>query len=368
MKASRRIEIGSRALGRCLACVCLVAATSVAGSARAQSSSADSERANELFKKGKVAFNEAKYVDALRIYSEAWRLKQSPDIAANLAQTEAELGKHRDAAEHFAFALAHLLPSSTDEQKQALAEGLEVEKKEVGTLHVTLEPADAQLTIDDAQVSLPINGDLYVEAGDHRTSVTRAGYDANQQTLHVSKGASQVLWIRLREVGTKVPATAVADEPVASLVDTPQPKLDDEARRSALPAIVGGGLLIAGATVGVVFLLSGNSSQKDADQLTSGPLSAPNACGTGTAFSSDCSKLHADNKDIDRSRTIEGAGFAVAGAVAVGTALYLLWPHSSTSTANNLLWPHSSTSTANNLTPTFAIAPGAGSLGLAGRF
>src|SRR5450432_4156485 len=137
-----------KASGAC-ACLALAMTMAISAPAHAQSNSADSDRANLLFKKGKVAFNDGKYSDALRIYSEAWQLKQSPDIAANLAQTESELGKHRDAAEHFSFALAHLLPSTTDEQKKALADGLEIEKRSVGTLHVTLEPADAALSVDD---------------------------------------------------------------------------------------------------------------------------------------------------------------------------------------------------------------------------
>src|SRR3954454_11393209 len=122
--ASRRFGIGPRVLSRGLACACLLIATGITAGADAQGDGPDSDRANLLFKKGKVAFNAGKYNDALRIYSEAWTLKKSPDIAANLAQTESELGKHRDAAEHFSFALGHLLPSSTDEQQQALAEGL----------------------------------------------------------------------------------------------------------------------------------------------------------------------------------------------------------------------------------------------------
>src|SRR4051812_16630546 len=177
MMASTRFAIGPRVLSRGLACACLLLATGIAGHARAEGNGADSDRANSLFKKGKVAFNAGKYEDALRIYSEAWTLKQSPDIAANLAQTESELGKHRDAAEHFSFALGHLLPSSTDEQQQALAEGLAQEKKEIGSLHVTLEPADSTLKIDDAAVSVPPNGDIFLEPGEHAVSVTREGYE-----------------------------------------------------------------------------------------------------------------------------------------------------------------------------------------------
>jgi uncharacterized protein YgbK (DUF1537 family) len=114
--------------------------------------------------------------------------------------------------------------------------------------------------------------------------------------------------------------------------------------------------MVSGAAVGFVFLLSGNSSQNDADAL-SARLPTPNACGVGSpsANAADCSALHQKNADVDQARSVEGVGFAVAGAAAVGTALYLLWPHSSAQAASH--W-----------SPSFAVVPGAGSLGLTGRF
>jgi hypothetical protein len=347
--------MGAKVFGRSLLGASVLAAACLTAPAHADAN-ADSERANLLFKKGKVAFNDGKYTDALRIYSEAWSLKQSPDIAANLAQTEAELGNHRDAAEHFAFALAHLLPSSTDEQKKALAEGLEVEKKRVSTLQVTLEPADSQLAIDDAPVVLPPNGEVFVDAGDHRAVVTHEGYETNAQTLHVSKGVAQVLWIKLAEVGSAVAAPAPPPGTVAPVLDTLPPKLDDQGSRSIVPVVVGGGLAVAGAAVGVVFLLSANSSQKDANKIAAS-LPGNTACGAGTPNTSDCTTLHDDNKDIDRSRAIEVTGFAVAGAAAVGTLIYALWPHSSPDAAS-----------ARGVTPSFSAGPGVGTFTLTGRF
>jgi len=352
--ASRRFGIGPRVLSRGLACACLLIATSIALRGHAQGDSPDSERANLLFKKGKVAFNAGKYNDALRIYTEAWSLKQSPDIAANLAQTESELGKHRDAAEHFAFALAHLLPSSTDEQQQALAEGLAQEKKEIGSLHVTLEPADSVLTIDDAPVTVPPSGDVFLEPGEHGVAVTHEGYEPSQQTVRLSKGASQVLWIKLTQSGAPADASADPEHRGHAYTETTLPPHGNHSHRSIVPVIVGGTLVAAGAAVGVVFLLTGNSAQKDADQMRAA-LSEPNACGAGTPYASECATLHDKNSDIDRARTIEIVGFSVAGAAAVGTVAYLLWPHS-----------HSNASS--TLAPTFAISPGAGSIGVNGRF
>ncbi len=351
--SSLRFGLGTRGVRRGLAGVSLLVALGAVGHAHADAN-ADSERANLLFKKGKVAFNAGKYTDALRIYGEAWSLKKSPDIAANLAQTESELGKHRDAAEHYAYALAHLLPSSTDEQKQALAEGLDDEKKEIGSLRVTLEPAESTLTIDDAAVALPTNGEVFVEPGEHRASVALDGYEPNQQTVRVSKGAEQVLWIKLQRVGAVAAPPPDAEHPRPTEPVTEPPEPSETSGRSLVPAIVGGGLFVAGTAVGVAFLLSGNSSQNDANALFDKHPES-NACGTGTPYVDDCNALKAKNKDVDSARTIEVIGFSVAGAAAVGTAVYLLWPHSSGSAASR--W-----------SPTFAVAPGAGSLGLTGRF
>jgi tetratricopeptide (TPR) repeat protein len=354
MTASTRLGTGPRVLSRGLACACVLLVAGFASSVRAEGGGADSDRANLLFKKGKVAFNAGKYNDALRIYSEAWSLKQSPDIAANLAQTESELGLHRSAAEHFSFALAHLLPSSTDEQKQALAEGLAQEKKEIGSLHITLEPADSALTIDETAVTVPPNGEIFLEPGEHGVSVIHEGYEPSQQLIRLSKGASQVLWIKLSQIGAPPVAAVDPQQGASPQPHSKPPPADARSHRSIVPALVGGGLVAAGAAVGVAFLLSGNSSQKDADQLRSA-LPEPNACGTGTPYTAQCAELRDKNADIDRARTLEIVGFSVAGAAAVGTALYLLWPRSHSHAAHAF-------------SPTLVIAPGATSLGLSSRF
>ena len=360
------MEPGVKGVSRVIACVSLLVLTGLSSSARAENNAADSDRANLLFKKGKLAFNAGKYDDALRIYGEAWSLKRSPDIAANLAQTESELGKHRDAAEHYAFALAHLLPSSTDEQKHALADGLETEKSEIGSLRVTLEPSDSSLLLDDARVTVPSNGDVFVDPGEHQVSVTHEGYESKSQSLRISKGAAQVLWIKLEPSGAAAePSTPdapnVSDAPKPG--DAPPPQPGERAGRSLVPAIIGGGLVAAGATVGVVFLLSGNSSQKSAsalqDQLNE--RGGPSPCGAGTPYTADCAALHDKNVAVDQARTVEVIGFAVAGAAAVATVSYLLWPRAGTASA-------STRAPASTWTPTFALAPGAGSFGLAGRF
>jgi hypothetical protein len=198
---------------------------------------------------------------------------------------------------------------------------------------------------------------VFVDAGEHAVSVNHEGYEPNQQTVRISRGASQVLWIKLNS--TSGSSDGAAGEPHSGEPsELTQPPSSQHSHRSIVPAVIGGGLIAAGAAVGVVFLVSANSSQKDADQLRA-DLSEPNACGAGTPNAQQCAALHDKNSDIDRARTIEIVGFSVAGAAAVGTAVYLLWPHSHSG---------SSASLPGSLSPTLAITPGATNFGLSGRF
>ncbi|HEY2406895.1 MAG TPA: PEGA domain-containing protein [Polyangiaceae bacterium] len=323
--------------------------------AHSQLSAEDSERANALFKKGKLAYTDGHLQDALRLYGEAWQLKQSPDIAANLAQTEAELHMPRAAADHFAFALEHLLPSSTEEQKSALNQGLELEKKEIGTLHITLEPADAAIAIDGVATSLHPSGDLYVEPGEHRCAVTREGYQASTQTVKVSKGGSQVLWVKLNPSGGAAgaaPATSGESANAAGTTAATDATGADSApgRRSLVPAYIGGGIAVVGVAAGFVFLAS-RSSHADKSRSISAQIPGESGCGTGTAFATQCDQLHSENDSAHSARSLEFVSFGVGAAATVGTIVYLLWPKPSAGAGSAL-----------------HVYPGVGSLTLAGGF
>jgi thioredoxin-like negative regulator of GroEL len=90
-------------------------------------SATDATRVKALVEQAKSAFSAGKMHDALRGFRDAWDLAKTPEIAANLAIVEASLGQHRNAAEHFQFALSHLSPSATVDQRQAVAAGLDTE-------------------------------------------------------------------------------------------------------------------------------------------------------------------------------------------------------------------------------------------------
>jgi hypothetical protein len=114
----------------CKAALALSALPVIERTASAESASAsatDAQRAAELVAGAKAARAAGDVHQALRAFRDAWELTKTPEIAANLAVVEASFGHHRDAAEHFQFALAHLPPTATVEQQQAVAAGLDEE-------------------------------------------------------------------------------------------------------------------------------------------------------------------------------------------------------------------------------------------------
>src|SRR5215217_2034126 len=105
---------------RLLLSIAVSAPVMTAPPARAQTSATETAKVTQLFKSGKAAFGKGDMAEAERLFAEAFALRKSSDIAANLGQAELEQQKYRAAAEHFQWALVNLLPSASDAQRKAV--------------------------------------------------------------------------------------------------------------------------------------------------------------------------------------------------------------------------------------------------------
>lgn len=314
-----------------------------------------SERANELFRSAKAAFAAGNLHEAHRLYSSAWELKKSPDIAANLGQTELELGKMRDAAEHFAYALKNLLPSSTDRQRAALEEGLAKAKAEISALRLTVTPDGAEVLVDGRVVGTsPIAELVFVEPGEHIVLARRDGFVTSETRIGAQKGAEQPVELAL--AAAQVPAdSGAAPTPAAPLRDDTPP--ESERSRNLTPAYVATGVAAVGLGLGIGFLFVANGKADDAAQIRNDLGNDDQACGAGTPFTTQCAELEDAVGGRNTATAVSIAGFATA-AISGGLAAYLFLNAPTASAA----------STKPSVVPAFAFAPGAGSVGLRGRF
>jgi tetratricopeptide (TPR) repeat protein len=283
-------------------------------------SAADAERAATLFQKAKAAVAADNLHDALRLFREAWQLSRTSEVAANLASVEVAFGQHREAAEHFRFALSHLSPSTSEEQKQEIVTGLDAAKRHVLTLVIQGSPAGASISIDGTVVGrAPIVDDVYVEPRVHAVRAEAAGFQSMSMRIEGAAGGTLVVQLALKPMVAAPRPPAPAAEPSNTQRTN---------KRSPIPLLVGGGVAVAGAVLGTVFWLKADRANEDALSKSSALPPFDNPCGTNTPYVSECNAIHDAYVLEDRNRNLSIASFAVGGAAAAGTLLYWFWPRS----------------------------------------
>jgi tetratricopeptide (TPR) repeat protein len=294
----------------------------------AQTSASDTARVTQLFKNGKAAFSRNDMAEAERLFAEAFSLRKSSDIAANLGQSQLEQQKFRAAAEHFQWALANLLPSASDAQRRAVENGLARSRAEVAVLRLDIKPEGSDVLVGEQNLGkTPINGDVYVDPGEVIISVKHDGFVAIDKRLMIGKGTEQAIEISLMPKSDEAPSAAPALPPPAvnGPSDVP-PSASDHAtsQKSLVPAFIATGVAVAGGVVGLVFTVNASSKESDADQLRD-DLNTLGGCGdAGTAPVESCADLGEQRKSVDSSRNIAIGAFVVGGVAAL-TAGYLYW-------------------------------------------
>lgn len=300
----------------------VMAAGSLSAPALAQSNAAETARATELFKSGKAAFAKGDMVEAEQLFSQALAIRQSSDIAANLAQSQLEQQKYRLAAEHFTWALANLLPSATDAQRKAVETGLARARTEVAVLRLEIKPDGSDVLVGAQAVGkAPIVGAVYVEPGEVIVSVKHEGFIATDKRVLAGKGTEQAIEIVLNPKEVAAPATSA---PLARSItpDTLAPPADRSEPKSLVPALVASGVAVAGGVVGLVFTLSANGKEDEADELRD-RLEGMGGCNREGA-PSECADLRDQRDRVDSSRNLAIGSFVVGGAAAV-VAGYFYW-------------------------------------------
>lgn len=297
-------------------------------SAQAQTNASDTARVTELFKSGKAAFAKGDMAEAEKLFAQAFAIRKSSDIAANLAQSELEQQKYRSAAEHFSWALANLLPSASDAQRKAVETGLARARAEVGVLRLDIQPDGADVLVGALAVGKsPIAGGVFVEPGEVIVSVKHDDFIALDKRVLVGKGTEQGIEIVLNpKEDVKAPSAGEpgvtpalgAKAPSSAPGDSSQPK-------SLVPAFVATGVAVVGGVAGLVFTLGANSKEDDADDHAARLQAAhgPDAC-KGEAPANECDDLASERDSVDSSRNLALGAFVVGGVAAL-TAGYLYW-------------------------------------------
>lgn len=173
-----------------------------------KAASAQGASAETHYELGVKAAAADKWEEAYGHFSEAWKLKQHPQIAANLGRAALKTGRAREAAEMLTYFLEEAKDISREDQamgEQLLSEA----RKQVASLRVTVSRAEVELFVDGAPAAKGWRtGDIFVEPGRRVVEARAKGVPPARVEMDVEPGSAQRVALGVSE------APAPASRPV----------------------------------------------------------------------------------------------------------------------------------------------------------
>ncbi len=279
----------------------------------AANAAAAMDKADEFYRQGNEAYKQNRLKDAYQFYKDAWKLKQSYDIAGNLGAVELVLNMPRDAAEHLIHSMRQFPANGKPEAREKTRQRFEEALKQIGTLTIKVNIAGADVLIDGKSVGqAPFDQEIFIDAGARKIEARMEGFNPAVQELNIAKGSTQEISLNLTRFEAPVPIAIKPKRPAW-----------------ILPVLVAGGAVSAAALgTGIGLLVASNSKAEDADALLNTLRSSSGAtpCAPPNAVQPQCSELKALRTDHDTFHNV-GVGTMIVGSMAlvgtVATALYV---------------------------------------------
>lgn len=279
--------------------------------------------ARGLMREGNQAYAAGDTSTAYDLYLAAWNQAKGFDVACNLGRAALDLGRARDAAQYLDYCLQHYSLSSREEVVQTEQEirGLfEKAKARVGAVSIRVTPSGAEILVDGRALGRdPLESSVFLDAGKHHVEARLSGYRAKSIALPAKPGVESTVDLRLERDTPLPPAVSPGTEKPTAAPGKPQ-------IASYVPALVTGGVAVAGFATGVGFLVASLARDSAREsELASLPGSDP--CGVGTPYGLECAKIQGMADDARAFRAVSFVAFGLGAVNAVAT--YFLWPRGS---------------------------------------
>jgi hypothetical protein len=298
--------------------------------------SLEEDRRRTLYQQGKEAIRAQRWVDAKNKLTDAWTIRPSYDVALSLSQAEFNLDHFAESAQYLAYYFRNVSAKENENNLANAKQAFEAAKAKVGSVAVTA-PRGAEILVDGKVVgTAPMDTNAFVRPGE-RIFEARLGEAKTQQEVQAVAGQEQQISLKFAEPSNSVgPAASASTTTVdAGLPEgpsaPPSPVERSDTPSSVVPLIVGGSIVLVGAGLGIGYRVAASSKFDDLQALKK--RNGANGCNTGAAVAADCKAASSAGESVDARRNISTASFVVAGAALVGTAVYWLWPRSSTASA-----------------------------------
>lgn len=198
------------------------------------------QEAKQRFDRGFELYDEGEYSLALIEFSRAYQLVPNYRVLYNIGQVCIQLGQYANARR----ALEEYRLKGGDElgreRREAIARDLEMLGLRTAFLAITSNVEGAEVLVDDISVGkTPLGPALLVDAGVHRISVRRHGYQSRSARVTLAGGDEQALALTLEPVPEARPTIVVRERPA----------VEDSSQTLMIAGWVTTGALVAGAIV-----------------------------------------------------------------------------------------------------------------------
>jgi hypothetical protein len=307
----RRMRWAPGALALSLA----LASLGTGGTAAAQPSDADLQRARELFAQAEKAEAGENWQVALDALRQVAAIKTTAVVLYHTGICEERLGRVADALAHFEQSEAMAREQGAAQVQQLAADRVAKTSPRVPRVKLVVSPkvARTELTLDGKPVTLDKSGDLRLNPNKaSKLRVTAPGRKPIERQLFLNEGVTEEVRVTL-EVATAGAATAspLAAEPEP----TPQPEPDTAPSRKGPPlgTWIAGGAAVALAAGGLVTFIVAGAENSDGEEL----------CQTKETCDAEGA---ADGRDSVQllDRVALGLWIGSVAAVGVGATLWVL--------------------------------------------
>lgn len=320
--------MGSMALGMKRLLVALTLSIMTAPSPRAVaeeadvSASLDAEevRVRWLGRESARAFAAKDFERCRELLLEAWGIRQSYDIAANLGQAERELGNYAAAASYVAYAVRHFAPGEPEQALLHIKAQLAELKSRVVTVQLQVQPPDATVRIDGSEIKPPFGPETFVTPGRHEVEASSNGQIV--RTL-MEGAAGEEMSVRLvvpqgRGRGLDKPRATTSSIPARTSEAVPK-------RASRTPLVIGGAVAAVGLGAGLGFHFAASGAKGDLERALDALPEDKSLCKRPSSVRAQCSELSELSKKVDRNKNLSTASLALGSTAALATLLYWLW-------------------------------------------
>ncbi|WP_437798780.1 PEGA domain-containing protein [Sorangium sp. So ce693] len=279
------------------------------------------------------------YVEAEAELQSAWELNPTFDVAYNLGNTKYQLKKYREAAEHLSFALRNWpLVKTVAKLKPTAEQRLAESRAQVGALRVTVSAAGAEVLVDGKAVGrAPLEGEVFVEPGEHRVEARLEGYAPVSQTVKSAKGETADVGLAMVAVKSEAQTAGAKTEGGAGAAGVgagapvmgqpPAGPVEPPPKKNWVPVIALGAASAVGLAVGITSTVLSRNARSDAEGYREQIRQANGGCIDPQSDLIDtCRDVKSEAERAARFGTVSVIGYAASGALAVAAVTYALWP------------------------------------------